>query len=113
LACSDIAAAGKLNAMTFYTIKEAVRCGRRLRLFLAEGESLVEPHILGRSRSGQTLLRAYQVRGPDHAKQATPWKVFDLNSIERAVEADDRFCNPRPGYRPNDPAMRGGIIERL
>ena len=105
--------AGKLNPMTFYTIKEAIHCGRRLRLSLAEGEYLVEPHVLGRSRSGKTLLRAYQVRGPDRAKQATPWKVFDLNSIERVVEVDDLFSNPRPGYRPNDPTMSGGIIERL
>ena len=46
--------------MPFYTIKEAIRSGRRLKLSLAEG---------------------------------------------------DRFDNPRPGYKPNDPAMKGGIIE--
>ena len=97
--------------MPFYTIKEAIRSGRRLKLSLAEGEYLVEPHVLGRNRSGKSLLRSFQLRGPDRPEKATPWMVFDLDSIQRAVEAGDRFDNPRPGYKPNDPAMKGGIIE--
>jgi hypothetical protein len=39
--------------------------------------------------------------------------VFDLDSIQHAVEAGERFDNPRPGYKPNDSTMNGGIIERL
>jgi hypothetical protein len=97
--------------MQFYTIKEAIRCCRRLKLYLAEGEYLVEPHALGRDRSGRTLLRAYQLRAPDGASKAMPWKVFDLDEILRAVETDQRFDNPRPGYKPNDPSMKGSIIE--
>lgn len=104
---------GKLSPVTFYTIKEAIHCGRCLRLTLAEGEYLVEPHVLGRSRSGKTLLRAYQLRGPNRAKQTMRWKLFELKNIKHAVEVDDRFCSPRPGYRSNDPTMSGGIIERL
>ena len=46
-------------------------------------------------------------------REVTPGKVFDLNSIERVVEEDDLFNNPRPGDRRNDPTMSGGIIERL
>jgi hypothetical protein len=99
--------------MAFYTIKEAIRSGHRLKLSLAEGEYLVEPHLLGRNRSGKTLLRAFQLRGPDRPKKATHWKVFDLDSIQHAVEAGERFRNPRPGYKPNDPTMTGGIIERV
>jgi hypothetical protein len=99
--------------MAFYTIKEAIRSGHRLKLSLAEGEYLVEPHLLGRNRSGKTLLRAFQLCGPDRPKEATPWKVFDLDSIQHAVEAGERFRNPRPGYKPNDPTMTGGIIERV
>jgi len=68
-------------------------------------------HVL--NRSGKTLLRAFQLRGPDRPKKATPWKVFDLDSIQHAVEAGERFRNPRPGYKPNDPTMNGGIIERV
>jgi hypothetical protein len=99
--------------MTYYTIKEAIRSGHRLKLWLAEGEYLVEPHLLGRNRGGKTLLRAFQLHGPDRPKKATPWKVFDLDSIQHAVEDGERFHNPRAGYQPNDPTMTAGIIERV
>ena len=45
--------------MSFYTIKEAIRAGLRLKLSLPDGEHIVEPHVLGRDRRGKTLLRAY------------------------------------------------------
>jgi len=100
--------------MPFYTIKEAIRSGRRLKLSLADGEYLVEPHVLGRSRGGRTLLRAFQLRGPGRRSgNDASWKLFDLDSIQNALEADQGFANPRPGYRPNDPTMNGGIIERV
>jgi hypothetical protein len=97
--------------MTFYTIKEAIRAGSRLKLSLPGGERIVEPHVLGRDRRGKTLLRAWQVSGP--ADDGAPWKVFDLALIEHAVENGGRFEHPRPGYKPNDRSMSGGIIERL
>jgi hypothetical protein len=99
--------------MSFYTIKEAIRGGHRLKLFLDDGEYVVEPHVLGRSRGGRTLLRAFQLSGPGRAKNGTSWKMFDLDSIQHSIEAEERFDRPRPGYRPNDPSMNGGIIERV
>ena len=99
--------------MSFYTIKEAIRRGHRLKLSLAEGDYVVEPHVLGRTRSGKTLLRAYQLRGPDRPNKTKPWKLFDLDRIQHAVEAGERFANPRAGYKPDDPTMKGGIIESL
>ena len=97
--------------MTFYTIKEAIRAGYRLKLSLPDGERIVEPHVLGRDRRGKTLLRAYQVSGP--ADDGALWKVFDVDCIEHAVEKGGRFDHPRPGYRPNDRSITGDIIERL
>lgn len=99
--------------MSFYTIKEAIRGGLRLRLSLPDGEHIVEPHVLGRNRSGDTLLRAYQIRGPGQADAATRWKLFRLDRINHAVEAGGKFKAPRPSYKPNDATMKGGIIERL
>ena len=83
--------------MTFYTIKEAIRAGSRLRLSLPDGEHIVEPHVLGRDRRGKTLLRAYQVSGP--ADDGAPWKVFDLDRIEHAVEKGGRFDQPAAGIQ--------------
>jgi len=97
--------------MEFYTIKEAIRTGSRLRLSLAEGEYVVEPHVLGRNRRGKTLLRAWQLQSP--RRDRTQWKVFDLDQIARAVETGDHFAKPRPGYRHDDPNMTGGVIESV
>jgi hypothetical protein len=97
--------------MEFYTIKEAIRTGSRLRLSLAEGEYVVEPHVLGRNRRGKTLLRAWQLHSP--RRDGEHWEVFDLDQIAHAVETGDRFAKPRPGYTPDDPNMTGGVIESV
>jgi predicted DNA-binding transcriptional regulator YafY len=94
--------------MHFYTIKEAIRGGTKVRIRLRGRERVVEPHLLGRNRRGDTLVRAYQVGGRG---QAEGWKLLRLEEIEQAVETGERFSNPRPGYRPRDRAMAGGIIE--
>jgi hypothetical protein len=96
--------------MTFYTIKEAVRLGIKVRIRLPEGESVFEPHLLGRNRRGETLVRAWQVEGTSRAKG---WRLLRLTEIEQAVETGEKFTMPRPGYKPRDLAMPGGIIERF
>ena len=94
--------------MHFYTIKEAIRGGTRVRIRLRGGERVVEPHLLGRNRRGDTLVRAYQVAGRGHA---AGWRLLRLEEIEQAVETGERFRSPRAGYKPRDPVMAGGIIE--
>jgi hypothetical protein len=107
------AGAVSLFAMpAFYTIKEAIRVGKRLKVRLHDGEHLIEPHVLGRSRSGKTLMRVYQINGPDKGSSGL-WKLFDLEQIAAATETGGRFVHPRPGYRTRDPSMNGGVIERL
>ena len=100
-----------VGPMTFYTIKEAVRCGDRLKLRLADGEHVVEPHVLGRDRRGRTLLRAYQLHGPRGATGSGAWKVIDVGTVLQAVELGERFSSARPGHNPDDPLMSGGVIE--
>jgi hypothetical protein len=39
-----------------------------------------------------------------------PPRLLRLQEIERAVETGEGFRRPRPGYRPRDPAIAGGII---
>jgi hypothetical protein len=97
--------------MTFYTIKEAVRRGDRLKLHLADGEHVVEPHVLGRDRRGRTLLRAYHLRGPQKGTSGGAWRVIDVGTVLRAVEAGERFSSARPGHNPDHPLMSGGVIE--
>ena len=103
----------QVDAMAFYTIKEAIRTATRLRLTVDDSDILVEPHMLGRNRKGRTLLRAFQVRRPGSSGNASPWRLIDLDHIQHAVEADAHFNGPRAGYNPEDPCMTGGIIERI
>ena len=102
-----------LNLMSFYTIKEAIRGGFSLKLVLPDGEHVVEPHLLGRNRNGDALLRAYEPRVNQAKNQKVGWKLFRLDRISRAVETGERFKAPRPRYKPNDRTMAGGIIERM
>jgi predicted DNA-binding transcriptional regulator YafY len=94
--------------MHLYTIKEAIRGGTKVRIRLRGRERVVEPHLLGRNRRGDTLVRVYQVGGRGHAEG---WRLLRLEEIEQAVETGERFANPRSGYQPRDRAMAGGIIE--
>jgi hypothetical protein len=97
--------------MHFYTIKEAIREGSRLKLSLEDGEHIVEPHVLGRDGHGATLLRAYEVKGPNRRRSGPPWKTIRLDHIRHAVESGGRFEHPRAGYKVDGRTMRGGIIE--
>src|SRR5262245_53064528 len=63
--------------MTFYTVKEAIRGGHRLKIITGEGEFLIEPHVLGRDRSGKTLVRALQLRGPRQPKTTSAMPQSD------------------------------------
>jgi hypothetical protein len=104
---------GQVDLMAFYTIKEAIRTSTRLRLTVGDSDIVVEPHTLGRDRKGRTLLRAFQVNGSKSRKNASRWRLIDLEHVQRAVEAGDHFNGPRAGYKPKDPRMTGSIIERL
>jgi len=94
--------------MHFYTIKEAIRGGIKVRIRVPEGEGVAELHLLGRNRRGETLVRAYLVEGP---RKLRGWRLLRLAEIEQAVETGETFTMPRPGYKQRDPAMAGGIIE--
>ena len=59
--------------MPFYTIKEAIRGGSKVRIRLRGGERVVEPHLLGRNRRGDTLVRAYQLGSRGHAEG---WQIL-------------------------------------
>ena len=67
--------------MPFYTIKEEIRGGTKVRIRLRGGERVVEPHLLGRNRRGDTLVRAYQVGGLGHAEG---WQLLRLEEVEQA-----------------------------
>jgi predicted DNA-binding transcriptional regulator YafY len=77
------------------------------------GMRLVEPHCLGSSKDGNLLLRAFQTSGASESGEHENWKLFRLDRFQNVKITDARFDGPRPEYKKNDKAMKGGIISQL
>lgn len=75
---------------------------RRLRLsFTYAGKPrIVEPHLCGRTATGQELLLAYQVGGHSSSGDLPRWRNYRLSEIHELRVLEDRFEGPRPGYAP-------------
>jgi len=73
---------------------------RRLRLsFTYAGKvRVVEPHLCGRTTTGQDLLLAYQVGGHSSSGDLPRWRNYRLSEIHDLRVLEDRFDGPRPGY---------------
>lgn len=94
-------------------IEDAIRRRTCLLLDYPPGQRLIEPHVLGRGKDGQYLLRAFQVEGESASATPEEWKLFRLDRIEKIVVTARNFAGPRPKYNPDDKAMQSGIIARL
>ena len=85
------------------TICEAIKTKHLIRLFYTEGYRTVEPHCLGEAKTGNILLRAFQIRGSSKSLEFKGWKLFNIDEIISLSIHDDCFERPRHGYNPNDP----------
>lgn len=94
-------------------ITGAIRAKERLVFNYYPGDRVIEPHALGRSKSGDLLLRAYQVEGASDSGKPVGWKLFRLDKSDGGRGHGTTFPCARPLYNPNDPAMTGGIIARI
>jgi hypothetical protein len=70
----------------------------------------VEVHAVGRNKSGNTLLRCFQVSGSSHSGQPKAWKLMDVSKISSCSIADLDSNAPRPKYNASDKEMTAGII---
>jgi predicted DNA-binding transcriptional regulator YafY len=94
-------------------IAKAIRAKHRLEINYPPGKRVVEPHVLGRSKDGHVLLRAFQTGGASSSGEPVNWKLFRLDRMGSANDSGEEFAGPRPLYNPDDSAMKGGIIARL
>lgn len=94
-------------------VTDAIRNKRRLSLDYRPGQRTVEPHVLGYSSEGNILLRAYQTEGASASGEHENWKLFRIDRADTLSDSGEEFDGPRPGYNPDDSAMKGGIIARL
>ncbi len=91
----------------------AIRTKRRLRIWYGPGERLIEPHALGYSTDRNLLLRAFQVEGASASGEHDDWKLFRVDRIKSEAPTNLYFDEPRPDYRRDEKAMKGGIIAQV
>lgn len=81
---------------------------RTLLIFTYHGEErTVEPHILGRSRTGNLMLSGWQRSG-----DSPGWRNYLVEEIENLTRTAIRFRGARSGYNPADPSF-GAVLCRL
>ena len=94
-------------------IRQAIMERRQIVVNYDPGIRSIEPHALGLGAEGQLLLRAYQVAGSSEQTNHSGWRLFRLDRIARDVALGGRFQAPRPDYKRDDIAMKGGILVQL
>jgi len=75
---------------------------------------VVYPMILGKSKDGNGLLRAYHLKGWSVSKQAhieKEWRLFRTDRILSLTFIGQFFRMPPKGYNLDDTHMKGGIVK--
>lgn len=82
------------------TILAAMANKKCLSLIYDGLHRIVEPHTYGiYRRTGDILLRAYQVAGDSNFNEDTPWRVFILGKMAKVQIVDLATQAPREGYK--------------
>lgn len=86
--------------------RSAIR-GRHLVSFSYEGlERIVIPAAYGLNhRTGNELIRAYQIAGRDATRPIPTWSLFNAANVVGASVTGEHFEALPPGYKRNDSAM--------
>ena len=84
-----------------------------LRIVYDPGERIIEPCAYGTSSEGHGLLRGFQTSGASASGEHVNWKLLRTDRIIQIAVLPQPFAGPRPEYRRNDKAMKGGIFSQL
>ena len=95
-----------ISTPTFDLLCAAIRDRSVVHLRYDWGHRVVEPHVYGRTKDGQELLRAFQTGGESESRQSTGWKLFRVDEIENIHLPGGKFMRPRPEYKRQDPAIK-------
>jgi hypothetical protein len=85
-------------------ISEAIQNKRILELRYHRYSRVVEPHAYGRDKSGEEVLRCYQISGGSESGERTGWKLLKVGEASSLHITGDSFTQ-RPDYRRNDKDM--------
>jgi hypothetical protein len=95
--------------MHLRTACEALSAGKRLALLYDGYSRVVEVHVAGYSKEGNALMRVWQARGGSESGESIGWKLMRLDESFSGQIIDEKSLAPRPGYKRDDVAMKGGI----
>lgn len=94
-------------------ILQAISERRLLSIDYDPGLRIVEPCAYGTSAEHNELLRAFQTSGASAQGEHVNWKLFRVDRVRSIRLLDENFAGPRPEYRRDDKAMKGGIYRQL
>jgi len=87
----------------------ALLAGKRLELRYDGFSRVVEVHAVGMTKEHNWIMRVWQVRGGSVHDEPVGWKSMRLAASFSARIIKEKSMAPRPGYKPGDRAMSGGI----
>jgi len=87
-------------------ICDAIALRQLIRFNYDGGYRIVEPFCYGMGTAGNELLRAYQVEGYSKSGRPVGWKLFRVSQITGLSTTGQYFTDIRPGYNPQDSAMK-------
>ena len=73
----------------------------------------IQPMVLGRNKDGDELLRAFHLSGDSRSlgeNTKKVWRLFSPTNIKELSFTGSFFRTAKSNYKPNDSAMKGGII---
>jgi hypothetical protein len=93
------------------TACRALREHRVLELRYDGYSRCVEVHAVGYSKTGEAMMRAWQVRGGSASREKVGWKLMRLAEALGAGLSDEASAAPRKGYKRGDAALARIICE--
>jgi len=107
------------------SVVDAIKKKRRVVIYYngrepgGNGLRTIEPVCFGYSKSGNPVLRAWDMEGASHraylGKKPLPsWRMFRLDKVQFIRPTVETFNEPRPNYNPNgDKSMIKVIINAV
>ena len=86
------------------TLCNAIKNRCLVELRYAGYSRIVEPHAYGRDKSGDEILRCYQVSGGSESGERSGWKLLKVREVFLLQKTSSNF-ESRPEYKPGDKAM--------
>jgi predicted DNA-binding transcriptional regulator YafY len=79
------------------------------------GIRYIEPYVIGTNTRGNTVLRAWMIKGVSRTGKIDPslvpgWRLYRLDRIFNVDPTLDTFIDPKKGYNAKDSKMSDIII---